>query len=77
MPPGLILYCRIRNLKSGLRPETIGADKDFKDLRDFKGFGDGGDRRECCDVGDMGAKEMMGAPGVPDEMGVPCGCGYF
>ena len=29
------------------------------------------------DVGAMGAKEMMGAPGVPDEMGVPCGCGYF
>ena len=77
MPPGLILYCRIRNLKSGLRPETIGADKDFKDLRDFKDFSDGGDRRECCDVGAMGTKGMMGAPGVPDEMGVPCGCGYF
>ena len=41
MPPGLILYCRIRNLKSGLRPETIGADKDFKDLRAFKDFSDG------------------------------------
>ena len=53
----------IRNLKSELRPETIGADKDFKDLRAFKDFSDGGDRRECCDVGDMGAKEMMGAPG--------------
>ena len=38
----------IRNLKSGLRPETIGADKDFKDLRAFKDFSDGGDRRECC-----------------------------
>ena len=61
----------IRNLKSGLRPETIGADKDFKDLRAFKGFSDGGDRREwlrCSmggvygDVGAMGAKGMMGAP---------------
>ena len=43
----------IRNLKSGLRPETIGADKDFKDLRDFKGFSDGGDRREWlrCSMG--------------------------
>ena len=30
----------IRNLKSGLRPERIGADKAFKD------FSDGGDRRE-------------------------------
>ena len=63
----------IRNLKSGLRPETIGADKDFKDLRDFRDFSDGGDRREwlrCSmggvygDVGAMGAKEMMGAPGA-------------
>ena len=37
----------IRNLKSGLRPETIGADKDFKD------FSDGGDRREWlrCSMG--------------------------
>ena len=53
MPPGLILYCRIRNLKSGLRPETIGADKDFKDLRAFKDFSDGGDRREWlrCSMG--------------------------
>ena len=33
--------CRI-----GLRPEAIGADKDFKDLRVFKVFSDGGDRRE-------------------------------
>ena len=53
MPPGLILYCRIRNLKSGLRPERIGADKDFKDLRAFKDFSDGGDRREWlrCSMG--------------------------
>ena len=28
----------MRNLKSALRPETIGADKDFKDLRAFKDF---------------------------------------
>ena len=54
MPPGLILYCRIRNLKSGLRPETIGADKDFKDLRDFKDCSEGGDRRE-------GLRSYMGA----------------
>ena len=40
----------IRNLKSGLRPETIGADKDFKDLRVFKVFSDGGDRREGLSV---------------------------
>ena len=43
----------IRNLKSGLRPERIGADKDFKDLRAFKDFSDGGDRREWlrCSMG--------------------------
>ena len=37
----------MRNLKSALRPETIGADKDFKD------FSDGGDRREGlrCSMG--------------------------
>lgn len=40
--------CRI-----GLRPEAIGADKDFKDLRAFKDFSDGGDRREWlrCSMG--------------------------
>lgn len=40
--------CRI-----GLRPEAIGADKDFKDLRAFKDFSDGGDRREGlrCSMG--------------------------
>ena len=40
----------MRNLKSALRPETIGADKDFKDLRDFS---EGGDRREWlrCSMG--------------------------
>ena len=40
--------CRIE-----LRPETIGADKDFKDLRAFKDFSDGGDRREWlrCSMG--------------------------
>ena len=70
MPPGLILYCRIRNLKSGLRPETIGADKDFKDLRAFKDFSDGGDRRECCDVGAM---EMMGTMGMMGVLGVMWG----
>ena len=37
--------CRI-----GLRPEAIGADKDFKDLRVFKVFSDGGDRREGLSV---------------------------
>ena len=36
-----------------------------------------GNGNDGSDVGAMGAKEMMGAPGVPDEMGVPCGCGYF
>lgn len=43
----------MRNLKSALRPETIGADKDFKDLRAFKDFSDGGDRREWlrCSMG--------------------------
>ena len=43
----------MRNLKSALRPETIGADKDFKDLRAFKDFSDGGDRRERlrCSMG--------------------------
>ena len=40
--------CRIE-----LRPEAIGADKDFKDLRAFKDFSDGGDRREGlrCSMG--------------------------
>ena len=43
----------MRNLKSALRPETIGADKDFKDLRAFKDFSDGGVRREWlrCSMG--------------------------
>lgn len=41
--------CRIE-----LRPEAIGADKDFKDLRVFKDFSDGGDRRE-------GLRYSMGA----------------
>ena len=54
MPPGLIFImfimsnpechynvgCRIE-----LRPEAIGADKDFKDLRVFKVFSDGGPAR--------------------------------
>ena len=66
MPPGLILYCRIRNLKSGLRPERIGADKDFKDLRAFKDW----DRRECCDVGAMGMMGNVGAIGIMGTMGI-------
>ena len=61
----------MRNLKSALRPETIGADKDFKDLRAFKDFSDGGDRRECCDVGDMGMMENVGAMGDMGMMGAP------
>ncbi len=63
----------MRNLKSALRPETIGADKDFKDLRAFKDFSDGWGPARVVevfyggvygDVGAMGAKEMMGAPGA-------------
>ena len=44
----LNVECRIE-----LRPEAIGADKDFKDLRVFKVFSDGGDRREWlrCSMG--------------------------
>ena len=60
--------CRI-----GLRPEAIGADKDFKDLRVFKVFSDGGDRREGlrCSMGAMGMMGAMGLMGamVMDEMG--------
>ena len=56
--------CRIE-----LRPEAIGADKDFKDLRVFKVFSDGGDRREGlrCSMGAMG---MMGEPGDIGAMGM-------
>ena len=58
----------MRNLKSALRPETIGADKDF-----IKDFSDGWGPARVVevfyggvygDVGAMGAKEMMGAPGA-------------
>ena len=60
----LNVECRIE-----LRPEAIGADKDFKNLRTFKDFSDGGDRREWlrCSMGAMG---MMGEPGDIGAMGM-------
>ena len=49
----------IRNLKSGLRPETIGADKDLKDLRAFKDFSDGWGPARVVEVFYGGAYMVM------------------